>query len=155
MGVSSTVYVIDATVVDAIHADFSMAMDDVVVGQKNANMNDFALFIVKKCEVSGFALFNKTQNFTLAGLLMGIPVKHVSVYFVDHLGETGAIDATFGGGDCGRAWARSFRAAVGRSAAATTVLRRRTQTDACRLGGVLQGCRGAGFSHTVSRGEDS
>ena len=93
MGVSSTVYVIDATVVDAIHADFSMAMDDMVVGQKNANMNDFAVFIVKKCEVPRFALFNKTQNFTLAGLLVGIPVKHVSVYFVDHLGETGAIDS--------------------------------------------------------------
>jgi len=91
--VSSAVYVVDATVIDTIYANFSMAMDDVVVGQKNANMNDFTLFIVKKGEVPGFALFDKTQDFTLAGLLMGIPVKHVSVYFVNHLGETGAIDS--------------------------------------------------------------
>lgn len=93
MGMSLGVNVIYSAGINSVNSHFTMAMNDVVIGQKYATMYNLTFFIVKKCQISRFAFFNETQNFSLACLLMCIPEKLVPVNSVNHLGKPGTIDA--------------------------------------------------------------
>ena len=39
----------------------------------NSHMHNFSVFVIKECEVARSGFFNETQDFSLLGLLPGIP----------------------------------------------------------------------------------
>ena len=83
--VSFAVHVVNAAVVQAVDAYFSVCVDDVIVFHDDAHMGDDTFLVVKKCQVSRFTFFNKAQGFSLSSLLGSISQECVSVEFVNHL----------------------------------------------------------------------
>lgn len=53
MRIPVQVAVKDALVVDGVDADFARTMQDMLAVEKNSDMNDITLGIIKKCKITG------------------------------------------------------------------------------------------------------
>ena len=69
MRMSFRINIVYAQMIQSIQANLSTCMNDVIIFQDDANMDDVALLIVKKSQVTRFTFFNKTERFALSALL--------------------------------------------------------------------------------------
>ena len=59
-------------IVDLIDAHFTGGMNDLMSIEQDADMGDLSLFVIEKDQISGPGLFQESDSFALASLLIRI-----------------------------------------------------------------------------------
>lgn len=85
----------NAMVVQRVYADLPMGMNDLVIFQYQAYVNDAAFGIIEKGQVAGLRLCGKMHLLAMGNLLPGIPRQLVATNAINLLGETRAVDAEY------------------------------------------------------------
>ena len=91
MGIGVGIRIEYAGMVDSVYSHFAVGVDYIIIPHNNAHMVYYPIAIIKKSQITGLALFDKTQGFPLARLLFAVPQQIITVYFIYHLGKSGAI----------------------------------------------------------------
>ena len=93
MGVLPFFRIKNTGVIYSVYTHLSMGVDNIIVFHNYSHMYDVSLLIIKKSKITWFALFNKTQNFSFHGLLSCKTRYGIAIYSINHLSQTGVINA--------------------------------------------------------------